>query len=680
MLSLDPIDRRSAVGFGATALAIGQLTSMAAAADTLEPLNRFPRMMQHFIESEVAEAHGRSVRAKAELKSKTDAEHYVLRVQQRIAQCFGPQPERTPLNPRITGQLDRDTYTLEKVVFESRPNFPVTANLYLPKSKSKVPGVVGTCGHSSNGKAAEAYQSFAQGLARLGIACLIFDPIGQGERIQYLGAGGRSSVGVGVREHIQAGNQQFLVGENLSMWRAWDGIRALDYLLTRSEIDPKHVGVTGNSGGGTMTTWLCGVERRWTMAAPSCFVTTFLHNVRNELPADTEQCPPGVLAAGLEHEDFLLAHAPEPLTILAKERDFFDVRGAEAAFRRIKHVYKLLGAEENVRLFVGPTEHGFSIENRQAMYECFMRATGSGDGPVKEPDLKLEADQDLWCTKTGQVDELKPATVFDFTSEKARGLVESRQKLSGQQLRSAVGEVLRLPQKRSSLPSYRILREIGDRRFPRPRFTTYVLTTEEDVNVSCYRLSSQRHLSRPPSGQSKASLFVSHRSADEELRNDAWLRSELERHSGELYALDVRGVGETMPNTCGIDTFDDVYGCDYFYAAQSVMLDRPYLGQKVFDVLQTIRWIKQFGASEIDVVAIGWGALISSLAAVLEPSIRSLTIDRRIESFTALATEEDYQMPLAYLPPGVLERFDLPDCDRLLGQRLNRGSKLAVQR
>ena len=81
-----------------------------------------------------------------------------------------------------------------------------------------------------------------------------------------------------------------------------------------------------------MTTWLCGVEQRWTMAAPSCFVTTFRRNLENELPADTEQCPPRVLALGLDHDDFLAAMAPKPVIILAKERDFFDVRGSQEAF------------------------------------------------------------------------------------------------------------------------------------------------------------------------------------------------------------------------------------------------------------------------------------------------------------------------------------------------------------
>jgi len=99
--------------------------------------------------------------------------------------------------------------------------------------------------------------------------------------MQYPGPDLKSRVGTAVLEHLMAGNQQTLVGEWLGTWRAWDGIRALDYLLTRPEVDPKHLGVTGTSGGGTDTTWLCAIEPRWTMAAPSCFVTTFRRNMEN---------------------------------------------------------------------------------------------------------------------------------------------------------------------------------------------------------------------------------------------------------------------------------------------------------------------------------------------------------------------------------------------------------------
>ena len=206
-------------------------------ADPDQPLQRFPRMMQDWLVKHVRAASQRSIAAKANLETRAQAEAYVLDLRKRIAQSFGTFPERTPLNARTTATLERDGYKIENVIFESRPNFPVTANLYLPKADKPVPGVVGSCGHSENGKAAEAYQSFAQGLVRQGYACLIFDPIGQGERLQYPQGNGKSRHGVGVQEHLHGGNQQFLVGEFFGAWRAWDGIRALDYLLSRPEVD-----------------------------------------------------------------------------------------------------------------------------------------------------------------------------------------------------------------------------------------------------------------------------------------------------------------------------------------------------------------------------------------------------------------------------------------------------------
>ncbi|HJT77963.1 MAG TPA: prolyl oligopeptidase family serine peptidase, partial [Gemmataceae bacterium] len=358
----------------------------------LSPLNRFPRMVQEYFVRRVRDAERAGLRAQAALHTKADAEAYVAAVRDKIARCFGPLPDKTPLEPRVTGVVERDAYRIEKVIFESRPRFLVTANLYVPKGKKPpLPGVVGACGHSDNGKAADAYQSFAQGLTRLGYVVLIYDPIGQGERLQYghLPKPGRPRVGVG--EHLYAGNQQFLVGDFLGTWRAWDGIRALDYLLTRPEVDPYRVGVTGNSGGGTLTTWLCGLDRRWAFAAPGCFVTTFRRNLENELPADTEQCPPGALARHLDHADFLAAMAPKPVLILGKEKDFFDARGAEEAFARLRHLYRLLGAGDNVGLFVGPRQHGYSQENREAMYQWFNRAIGAA-GEVKEPKLVIEKD------------------------------------------------------------------------------------------------------------------------------------------------------------------------------------------------------------------------------------------------------------------------------------------------
>lgn len=637
----------------------------AAAAETekkLEPLNRFPRMVHEYFVKRVREAERAVTAAQAALKTRADAEAYVEGVQARIRESFGPFPEKTPLNPRITGVVERDSYRIEKLIFESRPGFLVTANLYVPKGRRlPAPGVVGTCGHSTNGKAAEAYQSFAQGLARQGYVCLLYDPISQGERLQYPDENLESRIRPGVGEHLYGGNQQFLVGEFLGMWRAWDGIRALDYLLTREEVDPKHVGVTGNSGGGTMTTWLCGLERRWSMAAPSCFVSTFRRNMENELPADTEQCPPRALSLRLDHADFLAAMAPKPVIILAKERDFFDARGAEEAYARLKRLYALLGAEENISLFIGPTYHGYSQENREAMYRWFNRATRASTAE-SEPEIVIEKDETLQCTPNGQVVGLQSRPIYEFTREKSRRLASEREALQGRALTNAVQETLRLqPAKR--VPEYRILRTRESREYPTPYSITYAVQTEPGIQAIVYRLSEEQIYSRPFRSKQRAVLYVSHHSADAELREEPLIAELFESEKQAVFfACDVRGIGDSRPDTCGRNTFLEPYGCDYFYAIHSLMLDRPYVGQKTQDLLGVLDWLNSVGHADVHLVARGWGAIPATFAALLCPYVKQVTLKNALTSYADVAESETYDWPLSSFLPNVLARFDLPDC------------------
>ena len=640
----------------------------AAAEDSAPPLNRFPRMVQEYFVAQVRAAEAGADKVRAALKDKADAEAYVRSVREKIQRSFGPWPAKTPLKPRITGTVERDAYRIEKLIFESRPGFLVTANLYAPKGRDfPLPGVVGTCGHSSNGKAAEAYQGYAQGLARQGYVVLIYDPISQGERLQYPNEQLRSRIGVGVREHLYGGNQQFLVGEFLGSWRAWDGIRALDYLQTREEVDPKQIGVTGNSGGGTMTTWLCGVEQRWAMGAPSCFVTTFRRNCENELPADTEQCPPRALALGLDHSDFLAALAPKPVIILAKEKDYFDARGAEEAYRRLRRLYGLLGAEQQVALFTGPGYHGYSQENREAMYRWFNRVTGVSDART-EPEIVIEKDETLWCTPKGQVCELDSKPIYSFTAEKSRALARQRpQHLPPRQLRRRVRDILRLPEGPAEPPYYRVLRNWRGRGYPKPHWTTYVVETEPGIRAVVYRLGPDRLMSRPHADTQRALLYVAHFSSDEELRTEPLLAELIAAEpNAAVYTVDVRGIGESRPDTCGQNSFLNPYGCDYFYAIHSIMLDRPYIGQKTYDVLRVLQWLESIGHDDVHLVGKGWGALPATFAAVLADQVTQVTLKNALSSYADIAESTDYKWPLSTLVPGILSSFDLPDCYRTL--------------
>ena len=646
-----------------TALTFGAPAASLRGAERPESLARqhFPRMLQEWYVRRVRAKLAVTRRRRRQLSTSSQAEGYVREVREKIQTCFGPFPEKTPLNARVTRRIEREAYTIENILFESRPGFLVTANLYLPRTDRPAPGVVGTCGHSFNGKMAEAYQGFAQGLARQGYVVLLYDPIGQGERIQYLDDGLRPEVGGGVRDHLLAGNQQYLVGEFLGSWRAWDGIRALDYLLTRPEVDKRHLGVTGNSGGGTMTTWLCGVESRWTMAAPSCFVTSFLNNLENELPADTEQCPPRALELGLDHLDFLAAMAPKPVIILAKERDFFDVRGTEYAYQELKRIYRLLGAEDRIGMFVGPTYHGYSKENREAMYGWFHRWTGIAKDS-REPELTLESEETLRCTPKGQVATLGSKTVFDFTREKALALKKGRKKVeTPEQCRAALRRVLHLKEVPNDGPAYRILRPFGYSK-PRAHVTPYAVETEPDIFALVYRLGKERLYSRPHGRGKPATLYVADQSADWELRQGTLREHLVEAMEDGAYACDLRGVGESRPNTCGgTQTFYAPYGNDYFYAAHALMLGNCVMAQRTYDLRRVCQFLRRCGHSEIHLVARGWATIPAAFAGLLEEAITKVALIDRLESFEKIATSRRYDWPLSTFVPRILATLDMPD-------------------
>ncbi|HSI15336.1 MAG TPA: hypothetical protein VK961_25035, partial [Chthoniobacter sp.] len=407
---------------------------------------------------------------------------------------------------------------------------------------------------------------------------------------------------------------------------------------------------------------------RWTMAAPSCFVTSFLHNLENELPADTEQCPPHALALGLDHSDFIAAMAPKPAVLLTQEKDFFDTRGTEEAYNRLRQLYRLLGAEENVSLFRGTDYHGYNGENREAMYRWFNHVTKISEATT-EPALTIEKDETLWCTPHGQVAELKPRNVFFFTQQRSQELKLKRGAVEGDALKTTVRDILHLPESQG-VPDYRILRPSSGRRYPKKFAATYTVETEPGIFAVVYRLDDASLVSRPPRGAKRAVLYVSHHSADAELRNDPWLAELIAAEpASAIFACDVRGIGESQPDTCGANSFLTPYGSDYFYAIHSIMLDRPYPGQKTHDVLRVLAWMQASGHDEIHLVGRGWGAIPATLAALLSDSVKQVSLKNALTSYGDIAESEEYRWPLSCFVPGVLAKFDLPDCYRALAAK-----------
>ncbi len=637
-----------------------------AASGPLVRQNRSPRSVQEYYVRRVREMTREADARRAALRTKADAERYVADVRARLRQCYGPIPEKTPLNARVVKVHERDGYRIENVIYESRPGFPVTANLLVPTGrKGPMPGVLTPVGHSNSGKIGS--QSLAQALVRLGYVVLAFDPIGQGERLQYVDAQWKPKFGVGTSEHTYSGVRMPLVGENLPTWFVWDCVRSVDYLLSRREVDARHVGMTGSSGGGNQTMQMCGFDSRLTMAAPSCMVSSLRRHIENEHSQDPEQWLWGLLARGLDHSDFIAAMAPRPVMLIETEGDYFDARGFEEACARSRHLYKLLGAEQNFSFSLGQGPHSFPKSNREAMYAWFNLHSGMAPKP-QEPELTREPAENLWCTPHGQVGELKPLTEFSYVGERSRTLRGSRPRLSGEALRARLTSILKLPA-RHGVCDYRIMRQPRPRGYPKRSQGEYLLETEPDIHTFVYRLSDAPIVSRPPRGPKRAVLYVSHQSADVELRTDPWLKElSAAEKTAAFYACDVRGVGESQPmlSTPGNPAKG---GTDYLHAGFGLLFDYPTPGQRTHDLLCVLDWMASYGHEEVHLVARGWGAIPGTFAAVLHDRVTQVTLKHALASYADIAETERYQWPLSAFIPSVLHSFDLPDCYRELERK-----------
>lgn len=362
----------------------------------------------------------------AEIRTTADAERRRQWVRAKILEIIGGLPDyRGPLNARITGRLSNASYTLEKVIFESLPHFFVTANLYRPNQPGRYPAVLMSAGHTTLGKTEN--HRMAANLAAKGFVALAYDPVGLGERVQAFDRRvGRGIGGCCVNEHLQAGAQSILIGQSVARYFIWDAIRALDYLLSRPDVDPSRVGAAGCSGGGCLTTYIAALDPRVKAAAPACFINSFRLLFAGPDP-DSEMSLPGFLAAGLDHADFLEVSGGTPWLILATERDYFTPPGARQVYEEARRWYRLYGAEGKVRFFVGPGPHGTPRETREQIYGWMIRWLKDSRGDAQEQEIPLYPDHDLQVTKSGQVeDEPGSRKLYDLIREEFQARKQPR--------------------------------------------------------------------------------------------------------------------------------------------------------------------------------------------------------------------------------------------------------------
>jgi cephalosporin-C deacetylase-like acetyl esterase len=330
-----------------------------------------------------------------------DAEARKSQVNTIIDNLIGPLPAYSgPLNAQVTGTIDRGSYHIEKILFESMPGLRVSANLYVPNQSGPLPAILYQIGHYVNGKAVE--QLAASNLAIKGFVVITFDPLGQAERLQGYNPNTATSLADwGVPQHLMAGGQSVLMGQTFAGHEVFDAKRAIDYLVSRPEVDATRIGATGCSGGGALTTYVTALDPRIKVAAPGCYINSFSVSLPNGLVGDSEQSWPNFLSSGLDETDFVELFSPRPFLILSTQGDY--PSGAQVVYNEAKNWYGLYQASDRIQWFVGLGPHGTPIEDRQAMYAWMIQWLNNGAGDPTEQSITLLPDSALQVTANGYV-------------------------------------------------------------------------------------------------------------------------------------------------------------------------------------------------------------------------------------------------------------------------------------
>jgi len=595
-------------------------------------------------------------------------------VRERMLQDLGGLPERTPLNARVVGVLDRQGYKIEKVIFESQAHFYVTGNLYLPKTGTPpYPGVLFPLGHERGAKANEGWQQMLGTLARRGYVAFAWDPIGQGERVQLydpdLEAG---KISESTSEHTIAGLQCLLLGDSIARYTIWDGMRALDYLLSRKEVDPARIACTGNSGGGTHTAYLSALDDRIKVAMPSCYVTSWRRLLETIGPQDAEQCLPPWIEQGLDHGDFVLAFAPRPYLILSAIRDFFSITGARETFQEAQHVYSLLGAQGKVSQFEADDGHGYTQPRRLAAYRWLGRWLKGQEDDAPEEPVQPASEEELRCTESGQVNtSLGGETVFSLNLKKYEQVKPAPTVLTSPQAVAAQRNEIRNKVRRliayTPLTTPLNIKPFGQIRKEGYRIEKLTYESEPGITIPSLLFIPGNDESPKP-----AILYVNAHGKTAETHPGGEIEH-LVKSGFVVLAIDARGWGETGPkeNPEESHVWNALFP-NYDNAMTALLMGKTLAGLRAEDISRGVDLLA--GRPEVDAEKIyGFGVDAAAIPllheAVLDERVKKVALEGVLVSYESAVRHKIQHDVFESVIPGVLKSYDLQDLAVALAPR-----------
>jgi dienelactone hydrolase len=579
----------------------------------------------------------------------------------RIETAAGLAPEDAcPLEPKTLGVLHRAGYSIEKLIFQSRPDVWVTASAYVPaRTTGRVPTVLAVHGHWPWARRDPVVQARCLGLVKLGFFVLAIDAFGAGERYPHPARG--------TYHGALFGSTLWPVGRTLLGMQVYDNRRAVDYLCSRPEVDGDRLGITGASGGGNQTMYAGALDGRFRAVVPVCSVGTYQAYV------ETACCVCEVLPGALrftEEGDILGLVAPRSLLVINATRDAFQfsVAEAEKSLARAQAIYQLYAAPERLRHAVFESPHDYSQPMRETMYGWMVRwLRNEGDGrPIPELPHETERPEDLACF----ADTNRPKVFLFPPTFAAR---------EGRLLLRRLAE--RLPDHREAWESTavssraRLRTEIfgGFPKPPRPGAPEVRATQKDGLSTSHAVLEPERGLALPvvlkrsaaQTGRRPACLLLHQGGKDDALRMP--VVEELLHKGWAVVSANLRATGLGRPPD------DAVAGApDHNSAEHALWIGRPLLGQWVFDVACLLDWMAvqpDLDARRFTVTGFGAAGVIAVCAAgMLDDRVAGGAI---VDTPVSYLTEGPYPagFPMGLLAPGILRAGDIPQLAALLAPR-----------
>ena len=596
------------------------------------------------------------------IKTRGQWEARIADTRKRLRAAFGPFPERTPLNARVTRSFEENGIAVELVTFESRPGFTVTGAFFKPAgSAGKLPAILYLCGHSETGFRYESYQRVIQNLARKGFAVFTIDPVGQGERLQYFDpAQGKSRIGGPTAEHSYPGMQYLLLGRTLAMVRVWDAMRALDYLAERPDVDMTRIGAHGRSGGGTLSAYIGAMDERITAVAPENYLTNFRRLFQSAGPQDAEQNLLSQISSGLDLGDFIIARAPKPTLVVTTTRDMFSIQGAREMVASTLPAFAALGKNDLLRMIEDDAPHQSTRINRERVYSFFMEYLGVKGSPADE-DIPAIDPAKLRVTTNGQTVLSGSKTVYDFIKEDSRAIFESLEQsrtsiiTHREKVKKAVDALSGLS------PDTVPFETVSSGRFQRQGYTVEKVIIGADRTIPIPAL-----LFIPDSTDNRADkrtplLFLNGIGKIADAAPGG--RIEALVHEGyPVLAPDLPGCGELGGDSDGDSV---IGGVNYNLVFGAQLIGGSVTGIQAEAILRCLRWLEARNKADsagFTAIAVGTAGPPLLHAASLEPRLRATAFLNAPLSWEFLLEHRYYSLSLGMtVVPSALTRYDLPD-------------------